>query len=234
MNDLAETVRASMAGVPDLGYNPVPDVFKLPTGMNFGPCSGVAVNSKGNILVFNRSAHALLEFDSTGKFLRSLAEGLFTNPHGLRVDGDDNIWVTDTGGHFVLKMSARAPSSSSVSTVTRRVELPATALLQRAQRPRFRSGRGDLRHAGPRQGRIARAQVRPGREFPEHLGRSGQGPWTVQRAAFDRQRQQGKHLHRRPLEPAHTGFRWKREISPRIEPSGARLRVVHVPHIAHP
>jgi len=107
MNDLSETVRASMAGVPDLGYKPVPDVFKLPPGMNFGPCSGVAVNSKGNILVFNRSAHALLEFDGKGKYLRTLAAGFFVNPHGLRVDEDDNIWVTDTGGHFVLKMTAK-------------------------------------------------------------------------------------------------------------------------------
>jgi DNA-binding beta-propeller fold protein YncE len=107
MNDLAETVRASMAGVPDLGYKPVPDPFKLPAGMNFGPCSGVAVNSKGNILVFNRSAHALLEFDAAGKFLRQLVSGIFTIPHGLRVDADDNIWVTDTGAHFVLKMSPK-------------------------------------------------------------------------------------------------------------------------------
>jgi sugar lactone lactonase YvrE len=107
MNDLAEVVRASMAGVPDLGYKPVPDPFKLPPGMNFGPCSGVAVNSKGNILVFNRSARALLEFDRQGKFLHSLAEGIFTLPHGLRVDGEDNIWATDTGSHIVVKMNAR-------------------------------------------------------------------------------------------------------------------------------
>src|SRR5262249_47764469 len=107
MTDLAETVRASMAGVPDLGYKPVPDPFKLPPGMNFGPCSGVAINSKGNIFVFNRSAHALLEFDSTGKFLRSLAEGIFSNPHGLRVDDEDNIWATDTGSHIVVKMNAK-------------------------------------------------------------------------------------------------------------------------------
>lgn len=107
MNDLAETVRASMSGVPDLGYKPAPDPFKLPTGINFGPCSGVAVNSKGNILVFNRGTHALLEFDATGKFLRTLAAGIFTIPHGLRVDADDNIWVTDTGAHFVLKMSPK-------------------------------------------------------------------------------------------------------------------------------
>ena len=107
MNQLAETVRVSLAGVPDLGYRPAPDPFKLPTGLNFGPCSGVAVNSKGNILVFNRSARALLEFDGTGKFLRSHADGLFTLPHGLRVDGQDNIWATDIGSHIVVKMSAR-------------------------------------------------------------------------------------------------------------------------------
>jgi DNA-binding beta-propeller fold protein YncE len=107
MNDLAETVRASLVGVPDLGYQAAPDPFKLPPGMNFGPCSGVAVNSKGNILVFNRGAHALLEFDATGKFLRLLAEGIFTIPHGLRVDDEDNIWITDTGAHFVMKLSPR-------------------------------------------------------------------------------------------------------------------------------
>ena len=96
---------AAMPGVPDLGYRPVPDVFRLPQGMNFGPCSGVAVNSKGNILVFNRSAHALIEFDARGKYLRTMGEGVFSNPHGLRVDAEDNIWATDTGSHIVVKMN---------------------------------------------------------------------------------------------------------------------------------
>ena len=84
--------------VPDLGYQPVPDVFRLPTGMNFGPCSSVAVNSKGNILVFNRSAHALMEFTAKGKYLRSLAQGIFTLPHGLRVI-DASIMPTITSGN---------------------------------------------------------------------------------------------------------------------------------------
>jgi DNA-binding beta-propeller fold protein YncE len=101
------THHAVPAGVPDLGYKPVPDPFKLPQGMNFGPCSSVAVNSKGNILVFNRSAHALLEFSGKGKYLRSLAEGIFSNPHGLRVDAEDNIWATDTGAHIVVKMNPK-------------------------------------------------------------------------------------------------------------------------------
>ena len=107
MNDAAAALQSYLAGVPDLGYKPVPDVFKLPRGMNFGPCSGVAVNSKGNILVFNRSARALLEFDGRGRFLHSLADGVFTLPHGLRVDAEDNIWATDTGSHVVVKMNSR-------------------------------------------------------------------------------------------------------------------------------
>jgi sugar lactone lactonase YvrE len=101
------TVSSYPENAPDLGYKPVPDIFRLPQGMNFGPCSGVAVTKKGNILVFNRSAHALLEFDGRGRYLRSLADGVFTLPHGLRVDAEDNIWATDTGSHIVVKMDPK-------------------------------------------------------------------------------------------------------------------------------
>ncbi len=101
------TVSTYPENAPDLGYRPVPDVFKLPPGVNFGPCSGVAVNSKGSILVFNRSARALMEFNGRGKYLRDLAQGVFTLPHGLRVDAEDNIWATDTGSHIVVKMDPK-------------------------------------------------------------------------------------------------------------------------------
>lgn len=93
-----------MKDVPDLGYAPVTDIFRLPQGMNFGPCSSVAVNSKGNILVFNRGQHVLMEFDGDGKYRRSLADGVFSHPHGLRVDAEDNIWATDAVHHIVVKM----------------------------------------------------------------------------------------------------------------------------------
>jgi DNA-binding beta-propeller fold protein YncE len=92
--------------IPDLGYAPVADVFKLPAGVNFGPCSGVAVNAKNNVLVFNRSESALMEFDSSGNYLRTMGRGIFTNPHGLRIDREGNIWATDTGSHIVVKMNA--------------------------------------------------------------------------------------------------------------------------------
>ena len=101
------TVSNYPENAPDLGYRPVPDVFKLPPGVNFGPCSSVAVTSKGNVLVFNRSANALMEFNAGGRYLRDLARGVFTLPHGLRVDAEDNIWATDTGSHIVVKMDPK-------------------------------------------------------------------------------------------------------------------------------
>ena len=93
--------------VPDLGYEVVPDVFDLPQGMNFGECSGVALNSKGHIFVLNRGKHGLIEFDGDGHFIRTLCDGLFVRAHGLRIDAEDNIWATDVGSHIVVKLDRR-------------------------------------------------------------------------------------------------------------------------------
>lgn len=91
---------------PRLDYEPVPGFFRLPAGENFVEAAGVAVNSKGHVYVFHRgSRHPLMEFDASGKFLRSLADDLFVTPHMIRVDPEDNLWTTDVGSHVVLKLS---------------------------------------------------------------------------------------------------------------------------------
>src|SRR5687768_13863239 len=81
--------------IPPLNYTPAIDFFSLPYTHNFGEVSGVAVNSKGHIFVFNRGPKALMEFDSSGKFIRTLGDGLFKISHGIRIDAEDNIWLTD-------------------------------------------------------------------------------------------------------------------------------------------
>ena len=91
--------------VPKLNYETVPDFFQLPPGENFVEVAGVAVNSKGHIYVFHRGKHPLMEFDSSGKFIRSIADDLFVTAHTVRVDAEDNIWTTDVGAHVVLKLS---------------------------------------------------------------------------------------------------------------------------------
>jgi DNA-binding beta-propeller fold protein YncE len=47
----------------------------------------------------------LAEYDEQGKFVRSIGDGLWDHPHGLRIDTDDNIWTTDDGNHLVLKLN---------------------------------------------------------------------------------------------------------------------------------
>src|SRR6266536_4485812 len=91
--------------IPKLNYEAVPDFFRLPTGEHFVEVAGVAVNSKGHIYVFHRGKHPLMEFDSSGKFLRSIADYLFVSAHTVRIDPEDNLWTTDVGAHVVLKLS---------------------------------------------------------------------------------------------------------------------------------
>ena len=70
-----------------------------------GAPSSVATTSKDHIIVFNRGPFPLLEFDAHGAFVRSLGEGQVGRAHGMRVDADDNIWITDMSGQTVTKMS---------------------------------------------------------------------------------------------------------------------------------
>ena len=91
--------------VPELGYKVVPGFFEFPANWVEGEASGVALNSKGHIFLFQRTRPMLSEFDEKGHYLRSLGEGLFDHPHGLRIDADDNIWTTDDTNNTVLKLS---------------------------------------------------------------------------------------------------------------------------------
>ena len=90
--------------VPELPYCAVTNFFKFPKGMIAGEASAVAVNAKGHIFLFQRTKPMLAEYDEKGNFVQSIGEGLFSHPHGLRIDADGNLWTTDDGSHLVLKL----------------------------------------------------------------------------------------------------------------------------------
>jgi sugar lactone lactonase YvrE len=96
---------AQMEKAGDLGYVPVRHSLNLPNGVSLGAPSSVAVSSAGHIFVFNRGPHPLVEFDRDGTFVRSLGQGRYTRPDGMRIDAEDNIWTTDVNAHTVTKMS---------------------------------------------------------------------------------------------------------------------------------
>ena len=92
----------------------------LAEGFVFGHVTGVGVDSRNHVFVFHRADHSILgkTFDEpistrvvtcfdgkTGELVASWGANLFLNPHGLRVDHADNVWVTDLGLQQVLKFS---------------------------------------------------------------------------------------------------------------------------------
>jgi len=86
-------------------YRVVPDFLQVPPSLTLGAVSAVATDSRGNVLVFHRGEPPILIFNSNGKLLRSFGDGLFKSAHGMRVDADDSIWVTDNANHTITKFS---------------------------------------------------------------------------------------------------------------------------------
>lgn len=86
-------------------FQSVPGFVKLPEDIALGACSAVAVNSRGEVLLFHRGKRPILCLDAEGRYLRSWGDGVISAAHGLRIDREDNVWATDTGSHRVLKFS---------------------------------------------------------------------------------------------------------------------------------
>lgn len=85
----------------------VSEAFSLPQGFEFDRVSGITIRNNSNIVVLHRGEDPLLEFDKEGNYLRAFGpKGLWTFSHGLKLDADNNIWVTDNGTHTVTKMDA--------------------------------------------------------------------------------------------------------------------------------
>lgn len=99
----AEPVADAAGSLPN-PYAADPRFLKMPPGRALGSTSGVAVDSRGHIWVADRCGandcagsplDPILEFDAQGRFLMAFGAGMLLFPHGLFVDWQDHIWVTD-------------------------------------------------------------------------------------------------------------------------------------------
>jgi DNA-binding beta-propeller fold protein YncE len=108
-------------------------------GGTWGEVIRVNVADNGNVWVFHRCFNVvpagsatcvdrgpanppILEFNASGKLLKSFGAGLFDYPHGFTVDRAGNLWTTDVGdrgpiGQQVLKIS---PSGKVLLTLGRK------------------------------------------------------------------------------------------------------------------
>ena len=101
-------------------YAHVGNWLKLPEGRILGGVSGVDIDRDGSsVWVADRCGGSqcvdstiapILKFDAHGRLVKAFGAGLFAIPHGVHVDRDGNIWVTDDStmpapgkGHQVIK-----------------------------------------------------------------------------------------------------------------------------------
>jgi peptidylamidoglycolate lyase len=94
----------------------------LPPGEVLGAVSGVGVDSNGDVFVFRRANRVALpsgDYDPTpiprptvlvfngrsGALVAKWGANTFAMPHGLFVDRQDNVWLTDVAYHLVTKYS---------------------------------------------------------------------------------------------------------------------------------
>jgi len=107
----------AQTSAPAIRFDSVPDPLKLPNDVYLGEVTGVAVNSKGHVFVLSRgnstgpaygaAAAQLLEFDAQGKFVREIGKNLYawSFGHSVRVDPQDNVWITDKGSDMVVRFN---------------------------------------------------------------------------------------------------------------------------------
>lgn len=101
-------------------YELIAEWPQLPANFLLGNPTGIGIDTNQHIYVFHRagrtwpyiqpipdsviSANTILVLDrDNGKIINSWGGSLFIMPHGLTIDNNNNIWVTDVGLHQVFK-----------------------------------------------------------------------------------------------------------------------------------
>ncbi len=107
------------SATPVTGYQEVKEWPRLPAGVQLGEVPGVDIDAHGHVFVFHRPGRgfepgatevladpAVLEIDAeTGRLIASWGARMFLVPHGITVDDENNIWLTDVGLQQVFKFS---------------------------------------------------------------------------------------------------------------------------------
>ena len=106
-----------------LPYQAADDWARLPSGRTWGAPTGVEMDpDQESLWVLERCGDfngpgcaesdlpPIMKFDASGRLLQSFGAGMFNYPHGLAVDHEGNVYVTDGRdgagkGHTVLKFS---------------------------------------------------------------------------------------------------------------------------------
>ena len=89
-------------------YRTIEGWAKMPEGRTWGSTSAVDIDRDGTSVWVGERCGAnscadsnldpILKFDASGKLVKSFGAGMFVFPHGIFVDKQDNVWITDGQG----------------------------------------------------------------------------------------------------------------------------------------
>src|SRR5438270_7744572 len=112
-------------------YQAIENCFKLPAGRTWGSTSAVDVDKDGrSIWVGERCGvnscadpadgrmsplDPVLKFDASGKLVKSFGAGMIAFAHGIHVDRDGNIWVTDANDNRPRPARGAAAAGSAAA-----------------------------------------------------------------------------------------------------------------------
>jgi hypothetical protein len=127
------------SNVPTIPFQVDVDFLKLPPDMYLGEVGSFAINSKGNMFVYDRygaiAYSRILEFAPDGKFIRQIGKDLYglAWAEKIRIDNADNIWAVD-GSNMVMKFS---PAGRVLMVLGRKWELYSGVPLQGNSKPMY-------------------------------------------------------------------------------------------------
>src|ERR1700720_3596244 len=116
---LASGRRDVFAATTITRYQEVKDWPSLPPSVQLGETAGVAVDANGHVFIFHRPGRGfdltaatklteptVLEIDAnTGKLISSWGANMFLMPHGITIDGQNNVFLTDVSLQQVFKFT---------------------------------------------------------------------------------------------------------------------------------
>lgn len=93
------------------------EAFDMPAEFEGESYAAVAVNARGNLVILSRGSTPFLEFTIDGEFVRSFGtEGLIRRAHGLFIEANDTIWITDVADHVVMKLDRNGNELMTIGT----------------------------------------------------------------------------------------------------------------------
>ena len=90
---------------------------RIPDDWTMGWIGAVATDSQDRVYVFNRGTHPMIVFDPEGNVLTTWGDDFIVHAHGLFIDDDDFLWLTDREAQAVFKCNTDGEIVQTIGNV---------------------------------------------------------------------------------------------------------------------